>query len=264
MAHISLRNVHATYQLMSVRDYNLKRRFIELAQRRSVPITTIDALNGIDLNVPEGSRLGLVGANGAGKSTLLSIMAGLLPPTSGSVEVHGRVLALLGGASAGLDQEATGRENIVSMGVQLGEPPEAMRKRIDDIVEFSGLTARIHHPVYSYSSGMQARLRFSILTSLRPEILLIDEGIGTADAEFMERAAGRLEEFVRAAGVVVLASHGEDLLRQQCATVLWLEDGFVQQSGLAGTVLDAYRWSHEAMRARSGNESFGSALRDSL
>ena len=120
---------------------------------------TIDALSGIDLEVPDGSRLGLVGANGAGKSTLLAIMAGVLPPTSGSVEVHGRVLALLGGAAEGLDQEATGRDNIVSLGVQLGETPAAMRRRIDDVTEFSGLAARIDHPVYSYSTGMQTRLQ---------------------------------------------------------------------------------------------------------
>src|SRR5438067_5320346 len=127
MAHISLRNVCATYQLMSVRDYNLKRRAVELVQRKTVPITQIHALSGVNLDVPEGSRLGLVGPNGAGKSTLLSIMAGLLPPTSGGVEVRGRVLALLGGAAVGLDQEATGRDNIISVGVQLDETPTAMR-----------------------------------------------------------------------------------------------------------------------------------------
>src|SRR5438874_2215260 len=214
---------------MSVRDYNLKRRFVELAQRKTVPITQIHALNGIDLDVPEGSRLGLIGPNGAGKSTMLSVMAGLLPPTSGSVEVRGRVLALLGGASAGLDQEASGRDNIVSMGVQLGEQPAAMRARIDDVVEFSGLSMRIDHPVYSYSSGMQTRLRFSILTSLRPDILLIDEGIGTADAEFTQRANRRLDEFVSSAGILVLASHGDDLVREQCNSAVWLERGSVRQ-----------------------------------
>ena len=168
MAQISLGNVRAQYELLSVLDYNLKRRVVDTLRRKAAPPVTIDALSGIDLDVPDGSRLGLVGANGAGKSTLLAIMAGVLPPTSGSVEVQGRVLALLGGASEGLDQEATGRDNIVSTGVQLGETPAAMRKRIDDVTEFSGLAARIDHPVYSYSTGMQARLRFSILTSLRP------------------------------------------------------------------------------------------------
>jgi ABC-2 type transport system ATP-binding protein len=150
MAHIRLGRVHARYQLLSVLDYNLKRRVVETIRRKAVPPVTIEALAGVDLDVPDGSRLGLVGANGAGKSTLLAIMAGVLPPTRGSVEVHGRVLALLGGAAEGLDQEATGRDNVVSMGVQLGETPESMRGRIEDVTEFSGLGTRIDHPVYSY------------------------------------------------------------------------------------------------------------------
>ena len=182
MAGIQLRGVEARYELLSVRDYNLKRRLVDLTTRKRETPRIIHALRSVDLRLDEGTRLGLVGANGAGKSTMLSVMAGLLPPTSGSVRVDGRVLALLGGASAGLDQEASGRANIVSLGVQMGETPVAMRNRTEEVVDFSGLESRIDHPVYSYSTGMQARLRFSILTSLRPDVLLIDEGIGTADA----------------------------------------------------------------------------------
>jgi ABC-type polysaccharide/polyol phosphate transport system ATPase subunit len=259
MTRIRLRNVCARYELLSVRDYNLKRQIVEVLSRRGSPITVIDALRGIDLDVPEGSRLGLIGANGAGKSTLLSIMAGLLPPTSGSVECTGRVLALLGGASAGLDQEASGRDNIVSMGVQLGEQPAAMRRRVDDVTDFSGLGGRIDHPVYSYSSGMQTRLRFSILTSLRPDILLIDEGLGTADAEFTERASERLRDFVSSAGILVLASHGDSLLEQQCDTAVWLRDGVVIEHGRLAPVLKNY---HDSVMPQLANEwahSVGSA-----
>src|SRR4051794_6006748 len=155
MATITLRQVHAEYQLLSVRDYNLKNRVVQTLRHKFREPVRIDALSAIDLDICEGSRLGLIGPNGAGKSTLLSIMAGLLPPTSGSVAVEGNVLALLGGSAAGLDQEASGRDNVVSMGVQIGESPQGMRKRIDDITEFSGLGGRIEHPVYSYSSGMQ-------------------------------------------------------------------------------------------------------------
>jgi ABC-type polysaccharide/polyol phosphate transport system ATPase subunit len=244
MAHIRLGKVHAQYELLSVLDYNLKHRLVETIRRKNTAPVTIDALSGIDLEAPDGSRLGLVGANGAGKSTLLAIMAGVLPPTSGSVEVHGRVLALLGGAAEGLDQEATGRDNIVSTGVQLGETPAAMRERIDDVTEFSGLAARIDHPVYSYSTGMQTRLRFSILTSLRPNILLLDEGLGTADAEFAHRADERLREFMSSAGVVVLASHGDALLRSQCDTAVWLDQGRVREQGDLDTVLANYHASY--------------------
>ena len=115
MATISLRSVQAQYQLLSVRDYNLKNRVVQSIRRRVSSPVTIEALKSIDLEIAEGSRVGLVGPNGAGKSTLLSVMAGLLPPTRGSVRVEGRVLALLGSSAAGLDQEATGRDNVVSI-----------------------------------------------------------------------------------------------------------------------------------------------------
>jgi ABC-2 type transport system ATP-binding protein/lipopolysaccharide transport system ATP-binding protein len=174
-------------------------------------------------------------------------MAGLLPPTRGSVRVDGRVLALLGGSEAGLDQEATGRDNVVSMGVQLGESPQAMRGRIDDVAEFSGLGERIMHPVFSYSSGMQARLRFSILTSLRPDVLLLDEGIGTADAEFTARANHRLNDFMASAGILVLASHGDALLKEQCGEAVWLQAGAVQAIGSVDQVLASYHDSHTAV-----------------
>lgn len=251
MAHIRLENIRAEYQLLSVLDYNLKHRVIDAIRRKNAPPLTIDALAGIDLDVPEGSRLGLVGANGAGKSTLLSIMAGVLPPTSGSVEVRGRVLALLGGAAEGLDQEASGRANIVSLGVQLGETPATMRQRVDDVTAFSGLESRIDHPVYSYSTGMQTRLRFSILTSLRPDVLLLDEGLGTADAEFAHRADERLREFVSSAGIVVLASHGDGLLRSQCDSAVWLDQGRVREQGDLDSVLRNYHASYTQTPAPS-------------
>jgi ABC-type polysaccharide/polyol phosphate transport system ATPase subunit len=251
MAHIRLGNVRAQYELLSVLDYNLKHRLIATLRRKSAPPVTIDALAGIDVEVEEGSRLGLVGANGAGKSTLLSIMAGVLPATSGSVEVQGRVLALLGGAGAGLDQEASGRANVVSLGVQLGETPAAMRGRVDDVIEFSGLASRIDHPVYSYSTGMQARLRFSILTSLRPDILLLDEGLGTADAEFSQRADERLRGFMSSAGIVILASHGDYLLRSQCDTAVWLDQGRVREQGELDRVLANYHASYNQSPALS-------------
>lgn len=240
MARIELQHVEAHYRLLSVRDFNLKRRVVDAVQRRTPEPVVIEALAGIDLILEEGTRLGLVGANGAGKSTLLAVMAGLLPPTRGTVKVEGRVLALLGGAGAGLDQEASGRDNIVSMGVQLGESPNAMRSRVDEIVAFSGLSARIQHPVYSYSSGMQARLRFSILTSLQPDVLLLDEGIGTADAAFAAAASKRLDEFLSAAGILVLASHGEALLKQQCLTGVWLDNGHRFFHGHIDATLEKY------------------------
>jgi ABC-type polysaccharide/polyol phosphate transport system ATPase subunit len=252
MARISLRGVTAQYQLLSVRDYNLKNRVVQSVRRRFQEPIVIEALRSVNLDIREGARVGLVGPNGAGKSTLLSIMAGLLPPTRGSVKVEGRVLALLGGSAAGLDQEGTGRDNVISMGVQLGESPAAMRQRVDDITEFSGLGERILHPVYSYSSGMQTRLRFSILTSLRPDVLLLDEGLGTADAEFTARANKRLTNFMSSAGILVLASHGDALLKQQCGAATCLREGEITMHGDVNTVLAGYHASYqEGYRTRS-------------
>jgi ABC-2 type transport system ATP-binding protein len=245
MARVQLTDVDASYELLTVRDYNLKRRFVDLTSKKQELPKTIRALRSINLDLERGSRLGLVGANGAGKSTLLSIMAGLLPPTSGQVRAEGRVLALLGGSSAGLDQEASGHDNVISMGVQLGELPSAMRTRVDEIIEFSGLGVRAEHPVFSYSSGMQARLRFSILTSLRPDVLLVDEGIGTADAAFAAKANERLTQFMSSAGIFVLASHGDELLRQQCDQAIWLDRGVVRAQGALDEVLRQYHLSYE-------------------
>jgi ABC-type polysaccharide/polyol phosphate transport system ATPase subunit len=245
MARVQLDDVTAKYELLSVRDYNLKRRLTDLAKGRHEAPKSIHALRSVTLDLTRGSRLGLVGANGAGKSTLLAIMAGLLPPTSGRVNVEGRVLALLGGAAAGLDQEASGRDNVVSMGVQLGEFPDAMRERSEEILDFSGLGSRAEDPVFSYSTGMQARLRFSILTSLRPDVLLVDEGIGAADAAFAAKANTRLDEFLSGAGIFVLASHGDALLRQQCDQAIWLERGVVRAQGPLEDVLQQYHASYE-------------------
>ncbi len=181
---------------MSSRDYNLKRSFVNAVRFDRQPPRRINALRGVSLEIEEGSRVGLVGPNGAGKSTMLTLMAGILAPTSGAVTVRGRVLALLGGAGAGLEMEASGLDNIVNLGVQLGEAPAAMRARLEEVTEFSGLGERIGDPVYTYSTGMQARLRFSTLTSLSPDILLLDEGLTTADAAFAHKAQERLERFI--------------------------------------------------------------------
>lgn len=240
MPSISLRGVTAEYQLLSVVDYNLKHRVVQVLRRRRVAPESITALYDVDLTLHQGTRLGLVGENGAGKSTLLAVMAGILPPSRGVVRTEGKVLALLGGAGAGFKQEATGVDNVVGIGVQLGEAPSSMRRRMDDIVEFSGLQRRIHHPVHTYSSGMQARLRFSILTSLRPDVLLLDEGLATADAAFARQASARLTQFVEQAGVVVVATHSADLLRQQVDQGLLLSRGRIVASGALNGVLEAY------------------------
>ena len=249
MTGIGLSGVTVVHELLTTRDYNLKRRLVRgLGVKRGGGPEQIVALRGVDLHVVGGTRLGIVGANGAGKSTLLSVIAGVLAPTSGAVWVEGKVLPLLGAGGAGLDVEQSGADNALEMGILLGESPDEMAERLPAIAEFSGLGDRLLSPVYSYSSGMAARLRFSVITSMRPDILVLDEGIGLADAEFAERAQDRLADFYSAAGVLVMASHADGLLRTHCEQGLWLDKGSVVMRGSIDEVLAAYHESRAQTR----------------
>lgn len=241
MTGIRCRGVSVVYELLSVADYNLKRRMITGVGRRRMTAkrTQIVALDDLDLDLTPGTRLGVVGSNGAGKSTLLRVLAGALPPTRGQVRIEGSVLSLLGSSGTGLDFGLTGYENVIISGVLLGQSPRAMRARMAEIAEFSGLGDRLKTPVGTYSTGMQARLRFSILTSLRPEILLMDEGVATADAAFAVRAQERLEAFQGAAEIVVVSSHSSSI-KSMCRTAIWLEAGAIVDAGPVQTVLDNY------------------------
>lgn len=227
---ISLTNVWVQYRLRHAHHYNFKRTLTNIVTRKHDEVETITALEGITLNIPRGTRLGLTGSNGSGKSTLLAVMAGTLTPTRGTIKTRGRILALLGGPNEGLDPEQTGRENAVSLGIRLGESRESMEAKLKDIHDFSGLGQRFDHPVYTYSSGMQVRLRFTTITSLHADVLLIDEGIGAADAEFNERAVGRLHDFYASAGTLVMASHSEQVLTAHCVNTLILQSGVLARS----------------------------------
>jgi len=227
---ISLTDVWVQFQLRHAHHYNFKRTLTNVLTRKHEDPETITALEGISLDIPRGTRLGLTGPNGSGKSTLLDVMAGTLTPSRGTIQTRGRILALLGGPNEGLDPEQTGRENAMSLGIRLGEPRESMEAKLEDIHEFSGLGRRFDHPVYTYSSGMQVRVRFTTITSLHADVLLIDEGIGAADAEFNERADARLHEFYAKAGTLIMTSHSQELLGNHCQMNLKLDSGRISVS----------------------------------
>lgn len=186
----------------------------------------VRALSDVSLRFKEGDRVGLIGHNGSGKTTLLQVLAGIFEPTSGSLRVNGKVTSMLG-ITLGMDLEASGLDNIYLRGALLGSKKKDIRRREEDIIEFSGLGDFIHLPVKTYSSGMAMRLAFSIATSNYADILLMDEWLSVGDREFVEKANRRMDEIVNNASIVVVASHNEKMIEDRCNVVVRLEHGKV-------------------------------------
>ena len=230
------------FPIFDARSRSLKKTVIgvvggNIASGQKVPI--IEALRGVSLSLQRGDRVGLVGHNGAGKSTLLRLMSGIYEPTRGTAQIRGRVAPVFD-LGVGMDPEISGRENIIVRGLFLGMTRKQMEKRVDDIAEFTELGDFLALPLRTYSTGMRIRLALGVVTSIDPEILLLDEGIGAVDAAFLERARGRLADLVARSGMLVFASHSEDLLRQLCDTAVWLEHGQVRAQGELDDVLRQY------------------------
>lgn len=199
----------------------------------------IQALTDINLKLNPGDRLGLVGHNGAGKTTLLSVMAGIYKPIIGKIKQHGRITSLFN-LGLGMDMVDTGLKNIINIGLYLGMTKKEIASKTDEIIEFTDLADFIHLPVRTYSAGMVARLTFGIATSLEPDILLIDEGIGAGDQAFAAKAKQRLDNFYGKINIIVVASHSNDLIRQLCNKAILLEQGKIIASGTVEEVLNEY------------------------
>jgi ABC-2 type transport system ATP-binding protein len=203
-------------------------------------VPVIEALTHIDLTLEHGARVGLVGHNGAGKSTLLRLLSGIYEPTRGSAEIHGRVAPVFD-LGVGMDPEISGLENIIVRGLFLGMTRKQMEQRIDDIADFTELGDFLRMPLRTYSTGMRIRLALGVVTSIDPEILILDEGIGAVDAAFLEKSKKRLSELVDRAGLLVFASHSDEFLRDLCDTAIWMEHGRIRQHGPIEDVLAAYK-----------------------
>jgi ABC-2 type transport system ATP-binding protein len=239
---ISLSGACVDFPVFDARSRSLKKTVLgvvggNIGSESKVPI--IEALRDIDLNLEHGARVGLVGHNGAGKSTLLRLLSGIYEPTRGSADIRGRVAPVFD-LGVGMDPEISGLENILIRGLFLGMTRKQMQARVDDIAEFTELGDFLKLPLRTYSTGMRIRLALGVVTSIDPEILLLDEGIGAVDAAFLERARGRLAELVARSGILVFASHSEEMLRQLCDTALWLEHGRVRAQGDLDDVLRQY------------------------
>jgi lipopolysaccharide transport system ATP-binding protein len=202
-------------------------------------VVVVRGLDSISLELKEHDRVGLIGHNGSGKTTLLRVLTGVYAPTSGKIDINGKCTSLIN-ISLGIDPEATGRQNIFLRGALLGFRKEEMKRRLDEIEEFSELGGFLEMPVRTYSTGMQLRLAFSISTILQPEILIMDEWLATGDEGFKAKANRRLNELVEKTQILVIASHAKELLAQNCNRVIWLEHGRVHMDGGPTEVLKNY------------------------
>jgi lipopolysaccharide transport system ATP-binding protein len=201
---------------------------------------TVQAVNDVSLTIPKGQIVGIIGHNGAGKSTLLRLLAGLSKPTRGKITVNGRVSAMLT-LGAGLNPELTGRKNIFTSGIYQGYTIKEIRDQLASIIAFADIGEFIDHPVRTYSSGMQARLAFAIMTGFDfADILLIDEALGAGDARFGMKSFARIRERITQGRTVVLVSHSLPTVQSLCHRVIWLEHGLIRLDGDPNLVLEAY------------------------
>jgi ABC-type polysaccharide/polyol phosphate transport system ATPase subunit len=197
------------------------------------------ALREISLTIRQGERVGIVGRNGAGKSTLLKVISRVLVPTEGNAEIHGRLSPILE-LGTGFDHELTGLENIYLNALLLGRTRREIDEKVESIVEFSGLGDFIRTPIRNYSSGMYARLGFSIATAWIPDILILDEVLSVGDAAFTEKCERRLREFHDAGTTVLMVSHMAQAVRENCDRCIWLDAGRLRADGPTAEVLDRY------------------------
>lgn len=195
---------------------------------RHAGVTDVTALSQVNLNLKAGDRLGLIGHNGSGKTTLLRALSGAYEPDEGTIDVHGRIAALLD-LGLGIDPTATGYENIRLRGRIAGLSSREIEARMDEIAEFTGLGPFLAMPVKTYSAGMQGRLAFAAATAIEADVLLMDEWIAVGDAEFQKLAHKRLLNLVERAGILVLATHEESLLKLYCNKVMRMEGGVASE-----------------------------------
>ena len=201
--------------------------------------TTVTILEGVNINISKGQRVGLIGANGAGKSTLLRVMAGIYYPTRGVTEARGKVSTLFP-ELLGVRPDATGHENIILTGILLGLTRKEISRRLPEIIEFTELGDYIYMPLRTYSAGMRTRLALSIATCIRPDILLVDEVIGVGDKSFRLKAKDRLNQMMTSANTLVVVSQSPEIIREFCTEAIWLERGHVRATGDVDEVLRDY------------------------
>jgi ABC-2 type transport system ATP-binding protein len=236
---IRLENISVRYRLPSERIGTFKEYAIRILERK-IRFNSFWALYNVNLSVYSAEVLGIIGKNGAGKSTMLKVISRVLRPTQGRVVVYGKIAPLLE-LGAGFHNELTGRENIYLNGALLGFSRTEMTRCFQNILDFSELHEFIDAPLRTYSSGMYARLGFSVATAHQPDILIIDEILGVGDEAFQHKCADRISEFRKNGTTILFVSHSMAAIEELCQRVVWIDHGKIEMIGLPSEVIAAYR-----------------------
>ncbi|WP_274628443.1 ABC transporter ATP-binding protein [Arvimicrobium flavum] len=245
MAFIKLESVSVSFPVYNSSGRSIKNRIVSAATGGQISARehggiVVEALRDLSLEIEHGDRVALIGHNGAGKTTLLRLLAGIYEPPVGTITVEGRVAPLFD-LALGLNMESTGYENIRLRGLVLGLSKKEIDARMEGIAEASELGQFLEMPLRTYSAGMLARLAFAVSIAIQSDILLLDEGIGAGDAAFMAKARQKIAKFVESAGILVLASHSDELVTTMCDKALLLEHGRIIAQGPVEEVLATYR-----------------------
>jgi ABC-type polysaccharide/polyol phosphate transport system ATPase subunit len=235
---IKVENVGLEYNLSKEKVDNIK-EFVIKFLKRELKFKKFWAVRNVSFEVKKGKKLGIIGLNGAGKSTLLKLISGVIKPTEGTVKIKGTIVPLLE-LGSGFDGEYTGRENIYLKGALLGYSKSYLDEKFEEILEFSELGEFIDIPLKNYSSGMSARLAFSIATVVDPQIMILDEVLSVGDAKFRSKSLDRMRSMLNEDVTVLFVSHSIGQVKEICDDVIWLEHGQVVTQGPADEICDKY------------------------
>ena len=235
---VRVQNVSLTYRTTFERVPTFKSAIVRFG-RGERAVREVHAVRDVSFDVPHGNAVGIIGANGAGKSTLMRMIAGILPPSEGRIEVHGRVSTLLA-LGVGFNAALSGRENVVLGGLAAGMSRKELQDRYEEIADFAELGDFIDMPMRTYSSGMFQRLAFSVAVHMDPDILMIDEALSAGDAKFKQKAAAKMHELVDNARTMFLVSHALGTIKEMCNDALWLHKGKLMMRGTPDEVIAEY------------------------
>lgn len=242
---IEVENLTIRFNLASEKVDNLKEYAIKFV-KRELMFQEFLALQDVNLKIKKGESWGLVGTNGSGKSTLLKAISGILKPYKGEVKVNGSIAPLIE-LGAGFDGNLTARENIFLNGMVLGHSKKFMEEHFDEIVEFANLSKFLDSPIKNFSSGMKARLGFSVATMVNPDILIVDEVLEVGDYQFRKRCNERMKQMLSGGTTLLFVSHNIDSVKNLCDNAVWLDKGKVRMIGPSGEVCEAYRAEQERL-----------------